>query len=250
MLYVFHQLVRTPGGQRLAEISRGLGLPEVTVLRLLRTLAREGFVRKDPERGRYRMSPMFWLAAIAAFPDVRDTQRQFLHTLQGLTEQTGAGAILVVPYVGLRAMGVATIAAPGSASQPRLAHGLNVPMHAIAAGKCYLAGMPCGELREWLHGLLPRVTTRTIVEPQALLQEVRQARARGYALDREECLPGIAGVAVPVVDAAGAVAAALQLSCAARDLTTERLRRWLPRLQSAARSFSQSFSSLAQLGGA
>jgi DNA-binding IclR family transcriptional regulator len=250
MLYVFHQLVRTPGGQRLAEISRGLGLPEVTVLRLLRTLAHEGFVRKDPERGRYRMSPMFWLAAIAGFPDVRDTQRQFLQTLQGLTQQAGAAAVLVVPYVGLRAMGVATTVVPGPDPPPRLANGMNFPMHAIAAGKCYLAALSGDELQEWLHGPLPRVTTRTIVEPQALLQELRQARARGYALDREECLLGVAGVAVPVVDAAGTVAGALQLSCAARELTTERLRRWLPRLQSAARSFSQAFSSLAQLGGA
>jgi len=247
MLWVFHQLVRTPGGQQLSEISRGLGLSEVTVLRLLRTLVQEGFVRKDPERGRYRMSPMFWLAALAGFPDVRDIQYLLLRTLDGLAEYASATACLVLPYVGLRSMGVAAVGPRTGAPGPFTAT-VKIPMHAIAGGKCYLASLPDDELEAWLRGGLPSVTSCTIVDPKVLTHELRQVRAQGYGVDREECVLGLCCVAVGVVDSSGMIAGALQLAFPARDFSEARAQRWLPRLQSAARSFSQALSSLAQLG--
>lgn len=247
MLHIFHQLVRYPEGKQLSEISRWVQLPEVTTLRLLQTLVREGIVRKDLERGRYRLSPHFWLTAVSAFPDVSDTQRQLRLVLAQLAQRTTAHVALAVPYVGLRTMGVVATVPPEKTAPASLLAENNYPMHAMAAGKCYLASLTDEALQEWVAHPLPRVTGRTCTRSEKLLAEVRQARLDGYAVEREECTPGVWGIAVPVSDVSGALAGALQLCGPIATMSEGAVRQWLPPLQRVARSLSDAFSSLARL---
>jgi DNA-binding IclR family transcriptional regulator len=96
--------------------------------------------------------------------------------------------------------------------------GRDVPDHASAAGKVFLA-----------HGVariaqrLQAVTDRTIVDGAALQRELEAARARGYATAVDELEPGLAVVAAPVFDADGSVVAALAISGPASRLTEHRL---------------------------
>ena len=55
-----------------------------------------------------------------------------------------------------------------------------------AVGKVQLTGLPESELRRWLSWVtLPRFTTNTIVDREALLLALREIRDRGYATDNE-----------------------------------------------------------------
>jgi len=246
-LHLYHQLIRAPEGRKLAEISRDCNLSEVTTFRLLQTLVAEGLVRKDPERGRYRLSPLFWLTAVAAFPDVGETQRRMRRTLAELAQHTGARAVIGVPYVGTRLIGLICPAFP-EGDDGLLEFGApNVPMHASAAGKCYLASLPEAELQEWVKRPLPPVTPHTITEPEALLAEVTQVRARGYAVSRQECVAGLASMAAPVLDATGAHAGAIQLTGPLADVSAAAIQRWLPPLQQVSQSLSEMASGLARL---
>ena len=71
--------------------------------------------------------------------------------------------------------------------------GLRTPVHCTADGKVLLA-FGAATLPS---GLEPR-TERTIVDPAALERELREARARGYAIAEGELEPGLVGVAAPV----------------------------------------------------
>ncbi len=246
-LHLFHQLIRTPDGRQLAEISRECSLSEVTTFRLLQTFLSEGLVRKDPERGRYRLSPLFWLTVIAACPDMGEAQRRLRNVLPELAQRTGAFVTLAVPYVGMRTMGLVSTAIPvGAVRLPGLATA-NAPMHALAAGKCYLASLSEEDLQEWLRQPLAAVTPCTISEAPALLEELRQVRSRGFALDRQEHALGVCSLAVCVRDGTGAPAAALQLSAAAAGFSAANVQAWLPPLQQVAQNLSELCSALARL---
>lgn len=246
IVHVFHHLVRFPEGQQLSEISKAIGLSEVTTLRLLQTLIHEGVVRKDPERGRYRGAPLFWLTVAAAVPDIGEAQRHLRATMAGLAQRTRATAVLAIPYVGMRLVGV--VAAVPPEPSVRLPLAANVPMHAMAAGKCYLSTLPEEALQHWLRGKLPVVTSQTRVDAQALAEEIRQVRAQGYATDVAEHLLGCCGVAVPVTDVTGSIAAMLQLCAPGASVSEATLRQWLPPLQSVARSLADRASAIARLG--
>jgi DNA-binding IclR family transcriptional regulator len=96
--------------------------------------------------------------------------------------------------------------------------GRDVPDHASAAGKVFLA-----------HGVAPmparlqRVTDRTITDRAALERDLGTARTRGYATAVDELEPGLSVVAAPVFDAGGGVVAALAISGPASRLTEHRL---------------------------
>ena len=77
---------------------------------------------------------------------------------------------------------------------PRI--GAEIPAHATAIGKVYLAFAP-DSLRP-LESPLARYTSSTITDPRALASEVESVRARGWAGMRNEWIPDLAGIAVPI----------------------------------------------------
>jgi DNA-binding IclR family transcriptional regulator len=74
--------------------------------------------------------------------------------------------------------------------------GSEIPAHATAIGKLYLAFAP-GDLRR-ADSQLHRFTPATLVDPQLLSREIERVRANGLAEMRDEWLPGLSGVAAPI----------------------------------------------------
>ncbi len=111
--------------------------------------------------------------------------------------------------------------------------GLRSPAQTTAMGKVLLAALPPREARGRLLRLEPR-THYSITDPDAILAELDDVRAQGYAFDREENEIGIRCLAAPVVDAADAVVAAVSLSGATQFITAERQRDLVPTLRACA----------------
>ena len=77
--------------------------------------------------------------------------------------------------------------------------GSRVPVHASASGKMILSQMSPGQRRSLLaHAPLERHTPHTLTDLARLEAEVEQAAGDGFAVDREEFLPGLVCVAVLV----------------------------------------------------
>jgi DNA-binding IclR family transcriptional regulator len=77
--------------------------------------------------------------------------------------------------------------------------GSRVPVHCSASGKLLLAQMRPAQRRRLLeHVVFDACTPGTITDAAALERELDQVREQGYALDREEFLPGLLCVAVLV----------------------------------------------------
>jgi IclR family pca regulon transcriptional regulator len=118
----------------------------------------------------------------------------------------------------------------------RLGVGSRLPAYCTSMGRVLLAGLSSPERRERIARmrLAPR-TERTVTEPARLLEILEQVRREGHALVNGELEEGLVSMAVPLVNRAGRVVAAINLSAHDRRLPPDEMRaRLLPRLLEAA----------------
>ncbi|MGR8920932.1 MAG: IclR family transcriptional regulator [Gammaproteobacteria bacterium] len=190
--------------QRLSEIARTLDMPRSSAHRVLRPLVRRGLAEQDHE-GRYRLG----FALVSLGLGVVDREPLALAArpvLEAAAEDLGETFFLVVARGGKL---VVLEKAEGSGflrAAPVL--GAQVPVHATAAGKLYLAFSP--DAVE-LDGLT-RFTSATLRSQKALASAVDEARTQGHAVNEEEWQAGLAVVAAPIFmheRLAGTVALAL-----------------------------------------
>ena len=211
------ELVAAAGGAAgVSQLATRSGLPLSTVHRITRALVEEGYLAQGADR-RYRLGlRLVPLGAVA-----HGALQPWTTRLPGLVEATGETANAAT----LAGSAVVCVAREVSAYAMRSAGevGRRAPLHASAAGKALLALLTDDAAATALHaaGLLPALTPRTLTSPDAVLEEVRTVRARGYAVDDEEEEVGARCVAVPVPDAA--VPLALALSGPTARITPQRV---------------------------
>ena len=108
--------------------------------------------------------------------------------------------------------------------------GRRLPLHCTALGKVLLGCSP-ENVREAYDRALAEAgglgarTPNTIVDRDKFFEHVRTVAGAGFALDLEECEPGLCCAAAPVHDASGRMIAALSVSGPAFRLGEERLLR-------------------------
>jgi IclR family pca regulon transcriptional regulator len=126
-----------------------------------------------------------------------------------------------------------------------IAVGARHPAYAGSLGKVLLAGLPDQELDDYLRSVR-RVahTTKTLTTVSALRQEILAARKAGYALNRGELNTGIVGIAVPVRNKDGAVAAVVNVNWISVDpIKKTEIKRCLGPLHEAAKQIEIRLSS-------
>jgi DNA-binding IclR family transcriptional regulator len=231
--------VAAPRGMRVSELSRQLGLHKTTVLRLIRTLQGLNLVRKDERSECYAWEPMAWLTMLDSIKRPASPADAVQAILDELVEAAGETALLGCPDPSGRNMGI--IARSVSHKAIRVDPGPHrmPPMHCTAAGKAYLTRFSVADLRRWSEAGLSALTEHTITSAERLVEDIAEAGKRGYAVTREECIPGTAGVGVPVTDDAGTVVAALQVCVPAEALTERDTFRWAKLLTDSAKRITQ-----------
>jgi len=216
----------------LTAIGSALGLPKSSAHRLLGTLSRRGLVERD-DAGRYR--PGIALVALGLGTLERDpvvaAARPVLEAEAAALDETifltaaRAGRIRVLDKVE----GAAVLRV-----SPRV--GSEVPVHATAAGKLYLAFAP--DLLGPEPADLERFTEATLTSREALTAEVARARERCWAMNLEEWQPGLSVVAAPVL-VHGRMAAAVTLAAPAVRMPRAAVARMGPRMTAAAASIAR-----------
>lgn len=190
------------------EVADRAGLPKSTAARLLTSLTREGVVEQVPGDTRYRLGGRLTTLAAGVLP-TRSLVRLARPSLAELSSDVGEAAGLSVPDGDLVHY-VEQVDSPNPVSV-RDWTGSRLPMHAVSSGQALLAFRQPAALERYLASSLERFTERTLVEPDALRERLREVRHDGYAWAREEFDRGISSVAAPIADASGEVIAAVHL---------------------------------------
>ena len=108
---------------------------------------------------------------------------------------------------------------------PVLPHQVGPRIHAYCSGigKAILAFLDEQTLNAYLARTpLNAFTPSTITSRQALIEDLKAARAKGYSVDREEAVQGLGCIGAPIFDRRGAVAGALSLSGPVNQVLGER----------------------------
>ena len=219
----------------LSQLAERAGLPLSTAHRLVAELVEWGALARGPD-GRYAVGRRIWRLGLLA-PVSLGLRDLALPYLQDLSAGTGENAHLAVRD-GTTALYVERIA--GRSAVPIVSRaGSRLPLHATGVGKVLLAAAP-PEVVAQVLAQARRVTPYTVVSPGVLRRQLADVRRRGYAQTAEEMTLGTRSVAVPVVDADGAVLAALGLvvSSGRRDVA-----RLVPALHVAARGVARAHAS-------
>jgi len=188
-LLILEVIGRSDHAMTATEINQEIGLPKQTVHRLVATLEKEGFLNREPGGKRYRPSRRLRLMGAGLLHASR-----FHITRHQVLQQVAAEVKEAVNYVVPEETGMNYLDRIDTdwPFRIQLPVGTNVPFHCTASGKCFMSSLSKSALHRFVAGLdLEKLTDRTFVDPDALLEEVAWVKKRGFAIDDEEFMKGM-----------------------------------------------------------
>jgi IclR family pca regulon transcriptional regulator len=221
----------------IAQISLRTGISRAAVRRCLYTLGRLGYVGSDDERN-FMLRPR-----VLALGHAYLSSAPLATSAQPLLDQVSASLRESCSMAILDADDIVYVARSSSSTRLMsidLGIGSRLPAFCTSMGRVLLAGLSASQLAEYLRrAVLTPYTNRTLVSKDKLREAIVAARETGYAIVDQELEIGLRSIAVPVLDAGGRPACALNISTqAARVATTEMEKRFLPALRAAAAELS------------
>jgi DNA-binding IclR family transcriptional regulator len=196
---VLRFLATQPAPVPLDRIMRACGLPRSTAYHLVNAMIDEGFVVHLADEHTYGLGVAAFEVG-GGYTRQAPLQRIARRPLARLVDAAGHSAHLAVLH-GRDVLYVLEERAPG---RPPLVTdvGVRLPAHLTASGRAILAGLPAAQVR----ALYPDATAfvlrhdrgpTSLSKLRTLLSETRQ---RGFATEDGEVTPGLASVAVAVLD--------------------------------------------------
>lgn len=186
----------------LAELAQTTGYPKSTTHLLLSTLRSCSYVEQRPD-GRYFLGIRLYECgqAVASEWDISAAARPFL---ERLAAQTGASA--VVTWLGGGHILNIEQYAGRSGVQVLSEVGSRLPLHATAQGKLYLSTLSDANACALLRAAgMQAFTPHTLTTQEAVLEQLRQIRQDGCAIENGEYKIGLRAVCAPVHDREGRV---------------------------------------------
>lgn len=226
----------------LADVATATGLARPTARRVLLTLIELGYVRAS-DRG-YALTPRVLDLGVAYVRSTGlwDVARPHLERLVERTNESCS----IAQLDGSDIVYVARVAVPKIVALA-VQIGTRFPALPTSLGKVQLAALGPEELERILaEPTRSGLTARWQPDRPERDAELRQVRARGWALTDEQLAHGIRSVAAPLRDGEGRVIAGVNVNCHAAETSVDRLlEHHLPLLLQTAGEISADFARLA-----
>jgi DNA-binding IclR family transcriptional regulator len=188
--------------------------------RFLASLKALGYVDQNSDSRYHLTSRLFDLAATSLTPsNIKEIARPLLAKLSRETGET----INLGHWTGDEVFYLDKIESTEMLSA-NLAIGTPVPAHCTAMGKAMLAYFPKAKLGQYLESVeFKQLTSNTITERQALINEMLLIRKRGFAIDDQEFALGIRCIAVAVWSSGDYPTYSLSVAGPASRMTDEKI---------------------------
>jgi len=209
-----------PGGARLIDLSRTVGLARPTTHRIVSGLIAEMMVVQNARTKRYQLGPLIFELGLAT------TQRSTLPeicrpALRRLAELTHDTVYLVV-----RSGFDVVCLDRTEGSYPIRAVTLDVggrrPLGLGAGGVAMLATYPDDEVRQVIEHHCGLGQSYEGVTPEMLWRAVAEARREGCGRNQESMAPGIRGIGAAIPTDGDRTFAAISIACIAERMTKQR----------------------------
>ena len=242
VLDLLEELAFWPYGVSLSEISVAVNLNRTTVYRLLTALVNKGFVLKDPDSGKYRLSMKLFELGSQGY-NGRHILNVALPYLERLARKTNQTICLAIPD-GVDVVYLFKGESYNLGGRTPIYVGLRAPMFCTGTGKSILANLSDEEIQSiWEHTTITQLTANTITSYAEFQKEIDQIRKQGYAIAHEEHDVGYRGIAAAIYDINNRPAASIGVSGPMKVLTQEKLVDLAPDIKQTACEISRLISS-------
>lgn len=238
-LQVLRAFAAKPHRFSLPELGERLGLEKNQLYRSLKTLEHAGFLTTDSD-GRFTLTPLLHVLSSAGThlqqQSLVEVARPFIDELAAATSES------VNLFVRAGELAVC-VDRRDSPQLVRLASvlGMSVPLHAGAVPKAMLAFLPDEHREGVLDNLVhfPAYTDKTVLDPDALRDELMLIRKRGYSISDEDYDASARGVGAPIFDASGDVVAGVSVGGPSFRVNDETLANFAQLITRTARGISR-----------
>ena len=220
-LKVLDYLGSSSSPQTLRQVMAGLGMTKPTAHRLLATLADHGLIRFDTNDNTYRLGMRLFELSRQVWQDfdLRGSAITEMQKLHARTCETISLAIMT-PEGGVYIDELQS--SHHLREQSRV--GQRVSKWHSAIGKALVSGLSHGERMSLQESDQAEIlSSGRYGDLSDLNRHLDLANARGYAIDLDEDVDGVSGVAAPIVDHRGITVAAIGLSGSSLRLDREAL---------------------------
>jgi DNA-binding IclR family transcriptional regulator len=214
------ELIRDRSSMSIHELSAELGVTRSTIHRLLSTMRARDFLDQDPRTRAYVLGPFFTDLGVepAASRQLTVVARPHLEALRKEFDET----VQLIVLAGKASHFLDGVAADRPL-QTTVRIGSRLPAHATSGGKALLAEMPDHKVRALLEDDLSALTSHTVPTIDQLLDQLRDVRRQGYAVNDGESENGIVAYAATIKDPSGTALGAVALSMPSVRATADRI---------------------------
>lgn len=189
----------------LNEISKRVRLNKSRTFRLLHTLAERGYVERCDDGSQYKLGLKLLERAASIDRNLKQLARGPMLKLQERFNETVNLGVLD-DYKEVLFLDIVETSRPFRMSA---IVGSRIPTNRTALGKAMLALLDVRDAASLDHVFADQLGERL---SRALGRELEEIRQRGYALDKEECEPGVGCIGAAIRNAAGEPIAAISVS--------------------------------------
>jgi DNA-binding IclR family transcriptional regulator len=196
----------------LSDLSARSGLSTNQTFRVLQTLVAVGYVRQDPDAKSYKLGP----AAFRLVGPLFNADELFLagrDVVDSIFDATGEITSLVAFIRDEASVCIHVRLNEQPFAFPTAVGACSTDLHAGAVGRIMLAWRTDDEITAYLDAREPlrAFNPHTLADRDAILTAIRATREKGYAVSDEEIVEDMYGVAAPVFDRRGTLAAVVTL---------------------------------------
>lgn len=191
-------------------MSESLDIPKTTLHRVLDSLVKFELLEVTAD-GLYGWGPELRTIATAVMqtPDLRRLAVPILREISERFNETMLLSIYDAKTLSIifieQAQGRQPIRYHPTMDIPR-------PIHAGASGRSVLAFLPPAEIKRILANGLPAITEKTIIDTVALMADLQDVRAKGYAVSKGERTVGAVGIGCPILGRDGSAIGGIMMT--------------------------------------
>jgi DNA-binding IclR family transcriptional regulator len=222
-----------------SRISQELNAPKSSTYEILETMVMKEFLDFDPNIKKYKPGIKLFEVGTSSLSNtdlIKDTRPY----LENLVKRTGETAFLSVPsgqeivYLD-KVEGLSSVRTTASL-------GTRLPMYLTGLGKAILAAYPNEKIAEVTKDIkYEPVNENSIKNFNSLMQNIKQTRERGYAIDNREREEDIYCIAVPIYDYSNQPIAAISVAGLVTRMQEENAKEYSVYLVNSAMELSRRF---------
>ncbi len=193
---ILHTIADSSSGLGVSELAKLLKIGKSTVHGITSSLEEMGVLVRDPVNKRYHVG--YTLLELGRKTYGKIEWREIARgPMERLMEQVGETVFLGT----MNGDHITILDVVESQNEMKITSppGTRLPLLAGATGRAFLSLLDEKMAKEIVRKMgLVRYTAKSVTDPQKFLKDVKETKAKGYAIDDEEYLMGVRAVAAPI----------------------------------------------------